>query len=117
MKSTYRKKEKENKEPKTNWFWQIFGGEFLLSPKIRQWYPYFIFLTLLIGVILLSERQIIKKKQIIKQKEIEYKEEISKLKRNNKFIPYNQNQELILMMEEEGFKKKDEAMFKIVVED
>lgn len=117
MKTTYKKREKVNKETNTRWFWQILGGEFLLLPKIRQWFPFILFLALLMGVILLSEREIVKKKQIIKEKEIEYKEEISKLKRNNKFIPYNQSQELILMLENEGFKKKDESMFKIIIED
>lgn len=118
MESTYRspKSSKSQNQQKTNWFWKIFGGEFLISENIRKWYPYFILIFVLIGSIVISERSIKKKKMIIKKMEIEYREAIKSLKKNNKFIPYEQNQELIEILQKEGYKKNEQLMYKIIVE-
>ena len=118
MKTTYRpsKKKQSTDAPKRSWFWNILGGEFLISPNLRKWYPYFILIFFMIGCIVVSERSIRQKKRIIHKKEIEYKEAITQLKNNNKFIPYEYNQELIEMMEEQGFRKDDQVIYKIIVE-
>lgn len=118
MKSTYKpnRNQQLNSERKTNWFWQILGGEFLIMPKVKNWYPYILLIFVMIVSAVVSEKYIKEKQIIIKKKEIEYKEEITKLKKNNQFIPYEQNQELIQLLEEQGFLKNDEVMYKIVVE-
>lgn len=118
MKSTYKpnRNQQLNSERKTNWFWQILGGEFLIMPKVKNWYPYILLIFVMIVSAVVSEKYIKEKQIIIKKKEIEYKEEITKLKKNNQFIPYELNQELIQLLEEQGFLKNDEVMYKIVVE-
>ena len=118
MKTTYKPnpKQQSNSEKKPNWFWQILGGEFLIMPQVKNWYPYILLLFVMIGTAVVSEKYIKEKQKIIKEKEIEYKEEITKLKKNNQFIPYEQNQELIQLLEEQGFVKNNEVMYKIVVE-
>ena len=71
----------------------------------------------LITAIIINEQQITKKQNKIKKYENEYKEALSKLKKNNQFIPYQESQELLKMIEERGFVKNDKNRYKIVVKE
>ncbi|MEG2070537.1 MAG: hypothetical protein RR034_04105 [Bacteroidales bacterium] len=112
--STKEHQTQENLEQKTT-FRQLMGGEFLLNKKMIKWYPYFFLLFIMVGILVVNERSIISKKEKIKDLEIEYKKTISNLKKNNQFIPYEQNQLLIEMMNEQGFVKNDKQVYKILV--
>lgn len=118
MKTTYRKQEKESSEPKRQFtLSRIFDGEFFMSSQVRRHWPYFAMVTAFILGIIISEQSITKKQKLIKQYENEYKETLSKLKKNNQFIPYKESQELLQIIEEKGFVKDDKSRYKIVVKE
>lgn len=93
----------------------FFGGEFLLSRQMRRWYPYLAFVLALMAVMIISEQRIQDKQRKIKKLENEYKAELSKLKANNQFIPYEENQLLIRKMQERGYVLNEEQNYTIRV--
>ncbi|MBP5709953.1 MAG: hypothetical protein J6W84_03145 [Bacteroidales bacterium] len=120
MKTTYRKQEKEPQEQKTKpkiRLSHIFDGEVFMSEYVKRLYPYIFMVICLITAIIINEQQITKKQNKIKKYENEYKEALSKLKKNNQFIPYQESQELLKIIEERGFVKNDKNRYKIVVKE
>ena len=103
---------KEQKE-KTPLLRRVFGGEFLLSQQMRPWYPYIVFVLVLVAILVLSEQRINEKKQEINRLENEYKSELSRLKANNQFIPYEENQILIQKMKDRGYVLDEEHNYTI----
>ena len=93
----------------------VFGGEFLLSRQMRRWYPYIAFLLLLMAVLVVSEQRIQEKKKKITKLENQYKAELSRLKANNQFIPYEENQILIKKMQDRGYVLNEEQNYTIRV--
>jgi len=93
----------------------VFGGEFLLSRQMRPWYPYIAFLLLLMAVLVISEQRITEKKREITRLENQYKAELSRLKANNQFIPYEENQILIQKMQARGYVLNEEQNYTIRV--
>lgn len=116
MRTTYKtqRKEKEQvKEPVT--LSKIFGGDIITSKQALKFYPYILMVVVFIILIIINEQSIAKKQKQIKRYENEYKEVLSKLKKNNQFIPYQESQELLRIIEEKGFQKSDKNRYKIVV--
>ncbi len=93
----------------------VFGGEFLLSSQMRPWYPYILFVLLLMAILIVSEQRIQEKRVKVTKLENEYKAEISRLKANNQFIPYEENQILIHKMQERGYVLDEEHNYTIKV--
>ena len=93
----------------------VFGGEFLLSRQMRRWYPYIAFLLLLMAMLVVSEQRIQEKKKKITKLENQYKAELSRLKANNQFIPYEENQILIKKMQDRGYVLNEEQNYTIRV--
>ena len=93
----------------------VFGGEFLLSRQMRRWYPYIAFLLVLMAVLVVSEQRIQEKKKKITKLENQYKAELSRLKANNQFIPYEENQILIKKMQDRGYVLNEEQNYTIRV--
>ncbi len=93
----------------------VFGGEFLLSRQMRRWYPYIAFLLVLMAVLVVSEQRITEKKKKITKLENQYKAELSRLKANNQFIPYEENQILIKKMQDRGYVLNEEQNYTIRV--
>jgi len=93
----------------------VFGGEFLLSRQMRRWYPYIAFLLVLMAVMVVSEQRITEKKKKITKLENQYKAELSRLKANNQFIPYEENQILIQKMQDRGYVLNEERNYTIRV--
>ncbi len=93
----------------------VFGGEFLLGKQMRPWYFYVAVLLLLTMLTIVSEQSILEKKQTITKLENEYKSELSRLKANNQFIPYEENQILIRKMQEKGYVLDEEHNYTIRV--
>ena len=93
----------------------VFGGEFLLSRQMRRWYPYIAFLLVLMAVLVVSEQRIQEKKKKITKLENQYKTELSRLKANNQFIPYEENQILIKKMQDRGYVLNEEQNYTIRV--
>ena len=93
----------------------VFGGEFLLSRQMRRWYPYVAFVLVLMAVMVVSEQRIQEKKKKITQLENQYKAELSRLKANNQFIPYEENQILIKKMQDRGYVLNEEQNYTIRV--
>ena len=114
MQTTNPKEPTEKKQKKSR-FWKIFTGEFMVDKDFRSAYPYIGFLVILFMLSILTQQCGERKEALIRKKQLEYKDEISRLKQNNNFIPYEQNQELIKMMEERGFVKNDRHLYKIEV--
>ena len=108
-------KEPAQKKTKKSRFWKIFAGEFMVDKDVKSTYPYIGFVVLLFVLSILTQQCGEKKVALIRKKQTEYKEGLSRLKQNNSFIPYEQNQELIKMMEERGFVKNDRHLYKIEV--
>ena len=113
MDSTTKRTDNKERKEKTPLLRRVFGGEFLLSQQMRPWYPYIAFVLLLAAILVLSEQRINEKKQEITQLENEYKAELSKLKANNQFIPYEENQMLIQKMKERGYVLDEEHNYTI----
>ncbi len=105
MRSTTHSEEPQPKERRKFFYMlrDVFGGEFLLSRQMRPWYPYILFLLLLMAVMVISEQRITEKKREITRLENQYKAELSRLKANNQFIPYEENQILVKKMEARGY--------------
>lgn len=119
MDSTSEVSRRKKEKPKSRFrlfFENVLGGEFLLSPKMLPWYPYILFVILLMGVSVVSEQRILDKKEKITQLENEYKAELSKLKTNNQFIPYEENQILIETMKSRGYVLDEKHNYTVVVE-
>lgn len=119
MDSTSKVSKQKKVKPKSRFrlfFENVLGGEFLLSPKMLPWYPYILFVILLMGVSEVSEQRILDKKEKIAQLENEYKAELSKLKTNNQFIPYEENQALIETMKTRGYVLDEKHNYTVVVE-
>lgn len=94
-------------------FSNIFGGEILVKKRMRPWYVYFLFLTVLITLLVISEQRIHVKQKKIAELENVYKAEISKLKANNQFIPYEKNKILIQKMQEKGYITDEKHTFTV----
>lgn len=115
MDSTTRRTENKPKKDKKSFLSKVFGGEFLLRKEMRPWYWYALFLFALMVILVVSEQRINEKKQKINDLENEYKAELSKLKANNQFIPYEENQILIQQMKDRGYVLDEEHNYTIVV--
>ena len=117
MRSTTHSEESPKKEKRgfSNVLKDVFGGEFLLSRQMRRWYPYIAFVLLLMAVMVVSEQRITEKKRQITRLENQYKAELSRLKANNQFIPYEENQILIQKMQERGYVLNEEQNYTIRV--
>lgn len=96
-------------------FGKLMGGEFLLSKKVIKWYPYFLLLFLMMVLIVANERSVANKQDKISDLSVEYKDAITKLKKNNQFIPYDQNQLLLEKLKNQGFNKYPKQTYKIIV--
>ena len=117
MRSTTHSEEKPTQE-KRGWskvLKDVFGGEFLLSRQMRRWYPYVAFVLVLMAVLVVSEQRITEKKKKITKLENQYKAELSRLKANNQFIPYEENQILIQKMQDRGYVLNEERNYTIRV--
>lgn len=117
MRSTTHSEESPKKEKRgfSNVLKDVFGGEFLLSRQMRRWYPYIAFVLLLMAVMVVSEQRITEKKRQIIRLENQYKAELSRLKANNQFIPYEENQILIRKMQDRGYVLNEEQNYTIRV--
>lgn len=119
MDSTSKVSRHKKEKPKSRFrlfFENVMGGEFLLSPKMLPWYPYIFFVILLMGISVVSEQRILDKKAKIAELENEYKAELSKLKTNNQFIPYEENQILIETMKSRGYVLDEKHNYTVVIE-
>ena len=96
-----------------NFFSNILGGEILGKKKMRPWYAYFLFVTLLVTLLVISEQRIHVKQKKITGLENTYKQEISKLKSSNQFIPYEKNKILIQKMTDKGFITSESQTFTV----
>ena len=108
----------ENQTPKNKGksIWkQLLSGDFLFSKETIRWYPYIAFVFLLMILTVLNEHNMNSKRQRIKQLETEYKQTISKLKHNNQYILYEENQQLIQMLKNNGFEKNEKHLYRIIV--
>lgn len=113
--TTNRTNNKPRKRSNGSWLARMLGGEFLLSKQMIPWYPFIAFLLILMGFQIISEQRIIEKREKIKKLENVYKAELSKLKSNNQFIPYEENQLLIKKMEEHGYQLNEEHTYTILI--
>ena len=117
MKSTTHNEENPQKEKRgfSKVLKDVFGGEFLLSRSMRRWYPYIALVLVLMAVMIISEQRIQEKKRHINRLENQYKAELSRLKANNQFIPYEENQILIQKMQDRGYVLDEESNYTIRV--
>ncbi len=78
-------------------------GEFLRDKRFLPWLFYGLFVLSIVAVMVISEQQYSNKKKKVARLESTYRQEISRLKANNQFIPYEENQILIQKMMDRGF--------------
>ncbi|MCQ2270304.1 MAG: hypothetical protein MJZ52_03635 [Bacteroidales bacterium] len=110
-------KTEENKGQKKDRLWrQVLSGNFLFSPRTKKWYPFCLYIFILMLLVVINEHAIANKRQKVKELETEYKLTIGQLKHNNRYILYDENQKLINLLNEKGFEKNDKHIYKIVVE-
>lgn len=115
MISTSEPARKNEKAKRNSFVTRLLSGDFLFSKEALKWYPYIIFVFLLLVAIVLNEHSMDAKRARIKQLETEYKLTIGKLKKNNQFIMYEENKELVRILNEQGFEKNDKNCYKIVI--
>lgn len=115
MISTSEPSKKKEKNSSNSFLKRLLSGEFLSSKEARKWYCYFFFVFILLILIALNEHSVERKRSRIKELETEYKFTIGKLKKNNQFIMYEENKELVRKLNELGFEKNDKNCYKIVV--
>lgn len=96
-------------------FKELLAGDFLFSKEAYHWYPYILFLVVLIAGLMINEHLISAKKQKVKDLEIEYKQIIGQLKYNNQYILYEENKQLVKQLNSYGFSKQDKHLYKIIV--
>ncbi len=110
-------KTEENKGQKKDSLWkQVLSGDFLFNSRARKWYPFCLYIFILMLLVVINEHSIANKRQKIKELETEYKLTIGQLKHNNRYILYDENQKLINLLNEKGFEKNEKHIYKIVVE-
>ena len=110
------KQEPQEPQTKGDSFWkQLLAGDFLFAKETVRWYPYIAFVFFLMILTVLNEHNMNSKRQHIKQLETEYKKTINVLKHNNQYILYEENQQLIQMLQNKGFEKNDKHIYKIIV--
>lgn len=110
-------KTEENKGQKRDSLWkQVLSGDFLFSKRAKKWYPFWLYIFILMLLVVINEHATANKRQKIKELETEYKLTIGQLKHNNQYILYDENQRLIDLLNEKGFEKNDKHIYKIVVE-
>ena len=119
MDSTSQVAQKKKAKPESSFrhfLKNVLGAEFLLAPEMRPWYAYILFVFVLMGITIVSEQSIVKKKAQIEQLENQYKAELSKLKTNNQFIPYEENQILIETMQSRGYILDEKHNYTVPIE-
>lgn len=116
MKSADRKEKKRKKEEKRSAFWTFMGGDFLLHKKVTQFYPFFILLILLTAVLIANDKWISNKEAKLKNIEDQYKNTVSKIKKQNEFLPYDSAEKLMKLLKEDGFIKQEERLYKVPVQ-
>lgn len=115
MKTANKQERKQKKEEKRSAFWSFMGGDFLLHKKVMQFYPYFFMLFALAAIIIANDAWIGKKEKKLQKIENEYKTTVSKIKKQNEFLPYDTATKLMELLQEEGFKKDQKQLYKIPV--
>ncbi|MDL2308091.1 hypothetical protein LJC68_01900 [Bacteroidales bacterium OttesenSCG-928-B11] len=116
MKTANRKAKKEKKEEKRSAFWAFMGGDFLLHKKVTQFYPYLVMLILLAAIIIANDNWIRRKEKKLERIENEYKNTVSKIKKQNEFLPYDTAEKVMQLLKEEGFTKDEKKLYKIPVQ-
>ncbi|MBO4655122.1 MAG: hypothetical protein J5644_06220 [Bacteroidales bacterium] len=117
MITTSKQEPQQQPKAKGDSFWkQLLSGDFLFAKETIRWYPYIAFVFILLVLIVLNEHTMDEKRQKIKQLETEYKQTINELKHNNQYILYDENQQLIQMLNDRGFEKNDKHVYKILVQ-
>lgn len=116
MRTVYKEKERKKKDsPKRSAFWEFMGGDFLLHQKVVRFYPFLLFVFVLVAVVLFNEKVIDNKERKIRQLDEEYKKTVSELKEHNQFIPYDSTKKLIRILESRDFRKDDKNVYKITL--
>jgi ABC-type microcin C transport system permease subunit YejE len=98
-----------------NKFFQFLSGDFLHSPKLQRWYPYFLLLLLLAVVSIANEKMINHKNKIILQKQYEYKAVLLELQEHNYYLPYHQKKTIREKAIKRGFIENHKNIYKIPV--
>ncbi len=117
MITTNRQEPKQEKEKRDSLWKQLLSGDFLFAPKTIRWYPYLVFVFILMVLIVINEHNMDAKRQKIKNLETEYKQTISLLKHNNQYILYEENQKLKQMLKDRGFEENNKHIYKIVIQE
>jgi hypothetical protein len=95
-------------------FWSFMGGEFLLKETVVQWYPFILILFILAIIIIQNESFIAAKYRKIEELDTEYKRIKTQLRFENEFMNHEISPEIIKLVTEQGFIRKDNSTFKIV---
>lgn len=110
------KQKTKEKEGKRSAFWIFMGGDFLLHKKVVQFYPYFLLLFLLAAITIANDIWIARKEKKLDNIDEQYKSTVSKIKKQNEFLPYDSAEKLMQLLREEGFEKEDDRLYKIPVQ-
>jgi hypothetical protein len=110
-----RQKQQKARQPKQSPLRMFLGGHFLLSKQVVFWYPYLIYLFVLVVVLVFNEREINRKQLKLRELDDTYKIEIGTLEKHNQFIPYNVRQNIENTMKNKGFQSADTSRYYIRV--
>jgi len=108
-----KKREQKTSMPKQNSIRVFLAGYFLLSKRVTFWYPYLIYLFVLIVIMVFNEHEIILKQKKLQNLNNTYKMEIGRLEKHNQFIPYSVRQHIENSMRNKGFNTNDKNCYYI----
>jgi hypothetical protein len=115
MKTRSNLQRNDKKNGKKSLFWSFMGGEFLLKESVIRWYPFVLILFVFAIIMTQNEAFILKKYEKIKELDAEYKKIKTQMRFENTLISHDISPEIIKLVEEQGFLRKDSATFKITV--
>ena len=100
----------DKKAKKRSLFWDFMGGEFLLKESVVRWYPFVIILLLFAIIAAQNEASIIAKEKKINKLYIQY----NKRTLTNSPVYRDVSPEIMELIKEQGFIRKDGATFKVI---
>ena len=100
----------DKKAKKKSLFWDFMGGEFLLKESVVRWYPFILILFIFFIIAAQNEASIAAKNKKIEKLYRDY----NKITVTNSPVYRDVFPEIMELIKEQGFIRKDGATFKVI---
>jgi hypothetical protein len=82
---------------------QLLGADFLLDKKVVRWYPFILYVFVLMLLSVYNSKLIQQKESRLKILENEWQSAAGELRKSNQLISYDKEEKIISMMKDRGF--------------